>query len=139
MILRSTLAAALTMLALPARADEPSTCSVCGDPTWPTLEAPAPATPLGGSAREAGVARGLDETWPETALAAPAMVLAVETAEPVPLDPMAVTRDESHALVLGAAADHVASATVSDRREEARARRPRDARARALAAPRGPR
>lgn len=96
---RNRLAAAVAAaaLSLPAFATEPApACAVCGDPTWPAVENPAPAVPVAGpqqvgaldltAADYAGTAHrlvvqgpatlaALDLTQPDYVGAAPAIVV----------------------------------------------------------------
>jgi hypothetical protein len=107
---RIALAAALAMLSLPTLADDAPTCSVCGDPTWPTLENPAPPVVLHADGSDAASPRRADPTWPELSVALPAMRLVPGPADAPRLDPADPMAPEvSYALLLGAEAPLVAT------------------------------
>lgn len=84
---RIALAAVLAALSAPAFAGEAAACAVCGDPTWPALDSPAPALGLRARGGEAEALVRADPTWPETTSALPSMTLVAHPADGPRLDP----------------------------------------------------
>lgn len=93
---RIAVAASLAALSLPALAAE-SSCSVCGDPTFPQLENPAPAMTLRGDGSPSAVRS--DPTFPQVAVLAPAAVLTPHASDAPDVDPVEGTPNLHVALV----------------------------------------
>lgn len=104
------LAAALSAVSAPAFAADSSTCSVCGDPTFPTIDRYAPSLAVKSDGGLTAQALEADPTWPAMAAAAP-----VVAAEMLPGDgaqqepPVPSAPRNGHAAVTGHSGDRVAS------------------------------
>jgi hypothetical protein len=110
---RLALAALLAALSTPALAADDAVCSVCGDPTFPALENPAPALTLRAQGGAAEALVEVDPTSPADAPRMPAIALVrqpVEEPGPAIITagvPKALVR---HVIVLGPPARQVAKA-----------------------------
>ena len=106
---RIALAAALAVISSRTLADEGSTCSICGDPTFPAIDHPAPALVMPADGGETAAALQTDPTWPGTEYASPAVRLEIQPGDRPELDPLNPTAPvERYAATLGAPATHVA-------------------------------
>ncbi len=107
---RIALAAVLAALSAPALADDAPACSVCGDPTWPALQSPAPAIALEAQGGEAEALAAADPTWPETTSAMPAIALSPHRSDGPRAEPAVPSAPRvDYAVVLGGPARRVAA------------------------------
>lgn len=105
------LAAVLAALSTPALADDASLCSVCGDPTWPELDNPAPALTLRSQGGEVEALVGADPTWPAETAALPGIAVVAQPADGGEVEPARVDERPAavdYAAVLGAPVRQVA-------------------------------
>jgi hypothetical protein len=107
---RIALAAALAAISTPALAKDARTCSICGDPTFPAIESPAPALALSADAGEAEAFLSADPTWPDAGAAAPAIRLEPRPEDGPQLDPLNPTAPEmNYAATMEAPATRIAT------------------------------
>jgi hypothetical protein len=91
---RIALAAALAVISVPTLADEGRTCSICGDPTFPAIESPAPALALSADGGEAAASLRADPSWPGADIASPAIRLEPRPEDGPQIDPLNPTAPE---------------------------------------------
>ncbi|HEY6005190.1 MAG TPA: hypothetical protein VIV57_20085 [Anaeromyxobacter sp.] len=107
---RIALAAALAAISVPTLADDARTCSICGDPTFPAIDSPAPALALHSDGGQAAALLRADPTWPDAGVASPAIRLEPRPEDGPQIDPLNPTAPElEYAAVMGAPEARIAT------------------------------